>query len=325
MGTSIAAAAAVAAIASAFFVWFQVREMKRQTELQREVAEGAVAPYVWADVRVQTANGWNLEFALGNSGPTVARNVVVSVDPPFPQTNENEGRFVTLMHERLERGLPSLAPGRVYSWTLGSSAELVNRSGQLAHTVTIDCDGTSGPVARSQYVIDFASFRESVARHDGTLRDVAKEINSAADRIVQEQKRQSTALLRLEERHVSPTFGDVGRNVWQRANRRIGELRLAWRASRVRDSTNSAERDHQVFMHVMAPDDQLQRLQGRLARRGFRVGPSQRAAGGLHVRIRSGSNDEEIVLRVVAKAAPEARYGPPGAPTATIKDYRKGC
>ena len=323
----MAAGATVATFASALFIWFQVREMKRQTNLQRAIAESAVAPYVWADVRVQAANGWNLEFAIGNSGSTVARNVVVVVEPPFPQADATEGRFVRSMHEQLERGMPSVAPGREYSWTLGNSADLVNRAGALAHTVTIDCDGPTGPVARSQFTIDFESFRESVARHDGSLRDIAKEIKAGADSIVREQKRQSSALEAISERRARGTFEDVARGAWRRGNNYVGRTALAWRRARsFTQSTSTTEAEvRQVFMHVVAPRKQLRRLQGRLTRRGFRVGPAPRASGGVHVRVRAGTADEQIVRRVVARSAPNGRFGPQGAPTVHLDGYRSRC
>jgi hypothetical protein len=38
------------------------------------------------------------------------------------------------------------------------------------------CDGPYGAVALSEYTIDMADFRESVARHDGPFDDLAQEI-----------------------------------------------------------------------------------------------------------------------------------------------------
>ncbi|WP_162602436.1 hypothetical protein [Nocardioides daejeonensis] len=327
MGTTIAAAAAAATLASALFIWFQVREMKKQTILQREIAAAAAAPYIWADVRVQTANGWNLEFAIGNSGPTVARNVVVTVDPPFPQTATREARYVQRMHERLERGLPSVAPGREYAWTLGNAADLVNLPSPLAHTVTIDCVGPAGPTATSQFTIDFESFRESVARHDGSLRDIAKEIKASTDRLVQEQKRQRSALEALTEQPGPRTFADVARRYAVRTDSVIGAVAVRWRRiSHTRLARPAGEgASQQTFMHVIAPDKQLHRLQRRLVRRGFQVGPAHRLAGGIHVRVRTGTTDEQLVRDLVAKAAPDSKFGPPGAPTVHLSDYRAGC
>ena len=96
--------------------------MKRQTDLQQAIAEGSSSPYVWGDVRLQFSNGWNLEFVIGNWGPTVATNVRVAIDPSLP-TN-HEGAYIDVMHERLREGLSSLAPGRTLHWTLGPSVDL---------------------------------------------------------------------------------------------------------------------------------------------------------------------------------------------------------
>lgn len=208
MGITISAIAATATIASAIFIAFQVGEMKRQTRLQREIAEAAVAPYVWADVRVQQSNGWNLEFAVGNSGQTVARNVVVIVEPPIPKMVEREARHVDVMQQKLRSGLSSIAPGRTYRWSLGSGASLVNRDGSLTHTITIDGVGPSGPIPRSEYVIDFGSFREAVAGRQGTLHNVAVAIAKASDKMIAEQERQTEVLRKISGEKPEFTFAD---------------------------------------------------------------------------------------------------------------------
>ncbi|WP_300682190.1 hypothetical protein [Nocardioides sp.] len=181
-----AVAAAVATGVSGRFVQQQVREMRRQTDLQQAIAEGSSSPYVWADVRLQSRNGWNLEFVVGNSGPTVAVNVRITIDPPFPV--DRGGAHLDVMHRRLSEGLSSLAPGRALHWTLGTSPDLVNRPGSLAHRVHIACDGPYGPVPISEYSVDLADFRESVARHDGTLVDVAREIAALGKKLPDQRK-----------------------------------------------------------------------------------------------------------------------------------------
>lgn len=193
METWIAVIAAVAAVGAAVatavsgrFVQDQVREMKRQTDLQQAIAEGSSSPYVWADIRLQSRNGWNLEFVIGNSGPTVATSVRITIEPPLP--TEQEGAHIDAMRKRLSEGLSSLAPGRSLHWTLGPSADLVNRSGSLAHRICIACDGPYGPVAVSEYTIDMADFRESVAHHDGRLVDVAREIAKLTQKLPDQRK-----------------------------------------------------------------------------------------------------------------------------------------
>lgn len=179
METIVAIAAAVATLVSAVFVWFQVREMQVQTQLQREIAEAASQPYVWADIRISPDNGWTLHFVLGNSGPTVARNVCVRVDPPLP----SDGRateFIERLRPKLERGLSSLSPGQELAWPLGGSPELVNRDASLAHAVLITYDGPHGAVTPTEFVIDLDDVRESAARHLGTMHDIRKAVDRLA-------------------------------------------------------------------------------------------------------------------------------------------------
>lgn len=116
----------------------------------------------------------------------MATNVRVKIEPPLP--TEHEGIYLDAMHQRLAEGLSSLAPGRTLHWTLGPSPDLVNRSGSLAHRVRIACDGPYGEVPVSDYVIDMADFRESVARHDGTLVDVAKEIAALTKKLPDQRR-----------------------------------------------------------------------------------------------------------------------------------------
>ena len=127
-----------------------------------------------------------MEFVIGNSGPTVATNVRVTIDPPLP--NDHEGAFLDAMHQRLRDGLSSLAPGRTLHWTLGPSPDLVNRSGSLGHQVGITCEGPYGAVTVSEYTIDMADFRESVARHDGSFVDVAREIAALTKKLPEQSK-----------------------------------------------------------------------------------------------------------------------------------------
>lgn len=184
MGLVVAAVAAVASAISALFVWLQVREMQRQTYLQRGIAQSAAQPYVWADFRTSADDGWAIRFVLGNSGPTVATNIKVLVDPPLP-ADRHASAAIDRLRPKLERGLASLAPGRQLDWLLGGSPELVNRTEGLAHAIRIEFDGPFGPVEPTEFVFDFDDIRESTGRHFGTLHA----IRQAVDRLTEKAPR----------------------------------------------------------------------------------------------------------------------------------------
>jgi hypothetical protein len=184
MGTAIALAAAAAAGVSALFVWFQVTEMKKQTEeqgkqtkLQREIAESSAQPYIWADVQVDSPSAWHFELVIGNSGPTVATNVRVTVEPQFPSSPRED---LDEVHAKLASGLASLAPGRTLHWRLGPTTDLLSREGSLAHTIHIECDGPFGSVEPVDYVIDLGDVRESTVERRGNLHEVRQAIDRVA-------------------------------------------------------------------------------------------------------------------------------------------------
>lgn len=182
MSLAVAVVAAVAAVISAVFVLLQVQEMQRQTKLQRAIAQASAQPHVWADFRTFADDGWTLRFVVGNSGPTIARNVRVLVDPPLP-SDERASEFIDRLRPKLERGLASLAPGHQLDWPLGGSPDLVNRAADLVHTIRIEYDGPFGPVEPTEFVFSFDDVRESTARHYGTLHAIRQAIDRLAEKL----------------------------------------------------------------------------------------------------------------------------------------------
>ncbi|WP_395691525.1 hypothetical protein [Nocardioides sp.] len=173
--SAISLAAAVAAVVSALFVLLQVREMKRQTDLQREIAEAAAQPYVWAGVRVQPGGGLILELVIGNAGPTVATNVRVTVDPPL--VDPRDIMRIGPAQRRLRDGLASIAPGHELRWEIGVGPALIEAESE-PHHVRIECDGPHGPVRPNEYEIDLRNLEEVAIRERGSLSDVARELGN---------------------------------------------------------------------------------------------------------------------------------------------------
>lgn len=80
----------------------------------------------------------------------------------------------------------------------------------------------------------------------------------------------------------------------------------------------------QTFLYLMGPDDQISALSRRLKAEEFSVGPSGRMTGGVHVRIREETGDEDLVMRIAGEVAPNVRRGPGGSPSMSIDGYREG-
>lgn len=141
-----------------------------QTELQRKVAEDAVQPYVWVDVRPDEAQGTILNLVLGNSGPTFAYNVRATIEPPFSSEKSQAAQ------RRLRDGVKALGPGRKLRWFIGVGFEILKENGPQLHTITIQADGPHGPLPPMTYEIDLSDIRETRDAPEGNLHYVRKAI-----------------------------------------------------------------------------------------------------------------------------------------------------
>jgi hypothetical protein len=83
-----------------------------QAEIQRQIRVAATQPYIWVDVREDDGQGVLLDLIMGNSGPTVATNVQVRIDPPLPTHPQLEEAAKAL--RQLEEGVSSLPPGAMF-------------------------------------------------------------------------------------------------------------------------------------------------------------------------------------------------------------------
>ena len=168
--TWVAIAAAVIAVIALYFNAQYTRAADRaarsaeaQTKIQRQLRIDAAQPYVWVDVRPDDVTGTLLNLVIGNSGPTVATNVRVQIEPPLPAIDQLRER-IQAAQARLADGIRSLAPGRTIAWPLGQGFNLLNTGGPQVHTFTVTADGPFGAVPSQTYVIDLADLRGSLDR-----------------------------------------------------------------------------------------------------------------------------------------------------------------
>jgi hypothetical protein len=184
----VAAIAAVAASVAAFislpFARQAARAAREQTQLQTALAREQAQPYVWADIQPDEKQGTVLQAVLGNSGPTVATNIRVTIDPPLTDTGNRPDR-VEVAQRRLADGIRSLAPGRRIEWFLGTGPDmLANDSAQL-HTIRVTADGPHGPITPLEFEVDLTNWREARDAPDGSLhlvrnsiKDLTKEVTA---------------------------------------------------------------------------------------------------------------------------------------------------
>lgn len=179
--TVIALAATIVALFAAVFTGIAAKAAWDQTKIQRQLRVDAAQPYVWVDIRGSESQGQMFELILGNSGPTIARNVRVTIDPPLPIGEKYEGSR-EIAQRRLAEGISNLAPGRRVAWSIGMGWDILKNENLPVHTVTVHADGPFGPVPTLEYFIDLNALRETRDDPPGSLHFVRRAIDTLADR-----------------------------------------------------------------------------------------------------------------------------------------------
>jgi hypothetical protein len=178
----VAAIAAAAAVIALYFNWRSARAAARaaraaedQTEIQRQIRINAAQPFVWVDLRPDELTGTLLNLVVGNSGSTVATNVRVIADPALPRIEQLSERVGTA-EKLLARGIPSLPPGRTYTWPLGQGFDLINDGTPQAYTITVKADGPFGVIPVMAYVVDLAALKGVMNRPTGSLHELTSAV-----------------------------------------------------------------------------------------------------------------------------------------------------
>jgi hypothetical protein len=145
---------------------------REQTKQQKQAAKDATQPIVWVDIRGDDGQGQALVLLLGNSGPSIARNVKVVLDPTPPATLD-----IKPILEILKKGIASVPPGRTMRWTLGAAQNAGDRDAHKPYRVRIEAEGPFGAIEPLEYVISIDDLDGSRAAPPGNLHAVAAELH----------------------------------------------------------------------------------------------------------------------------------------------------
>ena len=145
---------------------------REQTKQQKQAANDAAQPMLWVDIRGDDRQDQALVLLLGNSGPSIARNVKVTFDPAPPATLD-----IKPILELLNQGIASLPPGRTMQWALGAPHNAVDWDAHKAYRVRINAEGPFGAIEPLEYVISVDDLDGSRAAPPGNLHAVAAELH----------------------------------------------------------------------------------------------------------------------------------------------------
>jgi hypothetical protein len=156
---------------SLIYVRRSAKASREQTKQQQQAAKDAAQPMVWVDIRGDDGQGERLVLLLGNSGPSIARNVKVVFDPAPPSRVDIKPIF-----EILKQGIASLPPGRTMKWALGEAHDIGDWHPDNAYRVRIEAEGPFGAIEPLEYVISVDDLDGSPAEPPGNLHEVAAEL-----------------------------------------------------------------------------------------------------------------------------------------------------
>jgi hypothetical protein len=171
LGAAVSILSLLVAGFSLIYVRRSAKASREQTKQQKQAAKDAAQPMVWVDIRGDDGQDQALVLLLGNSGPSIARNVKVTFDPAPPSTLD-----IKPILEILKRGIASLPPGRTMQWALGAVHNTSDWDAHKAYRVRIEAEGPFGAIEPLEYVISVDDLDGSPAEPPGNLHEVAAEL-----------------------------------------------------------------------------------------------------------------------------------------------------
>jgi hypothetical protein len=192
LGFALSGAALLVSVLAAIYSRRQAAVASDQLDLARQIRTEASEPYVIADIVPQVGGTSMLLFRIENVGPTMARNVQLSITPPLQGGMPNS--WDETLARVVARRIPFLPPGRRIEWVFGMGFTIFGSDTlPRQYTVTVTTTGPSGPVEPLTYVIDLDAINESlldhesveaslikIADHTRRLEDMAGDLHSVA-------------------------------------------------------------------------------------------------------------------------------------------------
>jgi hypothetical protein len=170
LGAAVSILSLLVASFSLIYVRRSTKASREQTKQQKQATKDAAQPMLWVDIR-DDGQGLALVLLLGNSGPSIARNVKVGFDPAPPATLD-----IMPILEILKQGIASLPPGRTMKWALGAAHDAVDWDAHKAYRVRIEAEGPFGAIEPLEYVISVDDLHGSRAELPGNLHAIAVEL-----------------------------------------------------------------------------------------------------------------------------------------------------
>jgi hypothetical protein len=152
-------AVVIAVVAAVIAVWQAAIARKsaaQQLALAERIHQEQNEPYVIVDIQPDGDNG-SLLLVIENTGPTVARNVRISCNPPLESSWApvgDEPDLTQVIQQVLARTIPMLPPRRRLTFLLDKPERFKNTELPHAYTFTVNADGPAGAVETLEFTVD---------------------------------------------------------------------------------------------------------------------------------------------------------------------------
>lgn len=182
-------AGGLAAVLTAIIAIFAIGQTARDA---REKAQ----PVVVAELRYAEEARSAIDLVVRNAGPTVARSVRVTFDPPLPEAAPKTDT-TALIVERYREPIETLAPGQSLSntWYFGTDANLL-AIGEGNYTAIVSFKGRGWRRISEKYVLNSHVLRQgsSATSSDsfpGRMKTINESLKSIKDSVAQIARKSS--------------------------------------------------------------------------------------------------------------------------------------
>lgn len=127
------------------------RSHREQVELSERIHREQNEPYVVVDIAPEGPGSTLLLLTIDNTGPTLARDVIVVFEPPLSSTISGQAARI---HSVLSRPIPVLPPGRRLTYVFDMSGSRFSAGLPMEFDVTVNASGPVGAVEPLVYRID---------------------------------------------------------------------------------------------------------------------------------------------------------------------------
>ncbi|MEW2266098.1 hypothetical protein ACGF5T_30640 [Streptomyces sp. NPDC047853] len=154
---------AVAALVASIIALRQTSAARAQLALGERVHLEQNEPYVIVDI--QPDHYGSMMLVVENTGPTVARDVRISCDPPLESgwaPDPGQPDLTQVLQEVLGQPIPILPPHRRLTFLFDNVDRFQNSSLPRRYTFTVNADGPAGKVETAQYIVDLDAVKWSI-------------------------------------------------------------------------------------------------------------------------------------------------------------------